>query len=167
MKQTGIEVGLFKKIADVWALTERMALVAVLLSMIGFAVLQIVLRNLFDSSLFWIDPLNRILVLWLAILGAMVATRERDHISIDVLRHYASGAGLALLVRLTSLFAALVCGLMAYHSARFVYFEMIDQMSTFSDLPAWPFELIMPIGFLVMMLRFAFAALAPKQVNPS
>jgi len=144
-----------------------MALVAVLLSMIGFAVLQIVLRNLFDTSLFWIDPLNRLLVLWLAILGAMVATREQEHISIDVLRHYTSGSGLVVLVRSTSLFAALVCGLMAYHSARFVYFEMLDQMTTFSDLPAWPFELIMPIGFLVMTLRFAFAALVPKQVNPS
>ena len=158
---------MIKKIADVWALTERMALVAVLLSMIGFAVLQIVLRNLFDTSLFWIDPLNRLLVLWLAILGAMVATREQEHISIDVLRHYTSGSGLVVLVRSTSLFAALVCGLMAYHSARFVYFEMLDQMTTFSDLPAWPFELIMPIGFLVMTLRFAFAALVPKQVNPS
>jgi len=158
---------LIKKIADVWALTERMALVAVLLSMIGFAVLQIVLRNLFDTSLFWIDPLNRLLVLWLAILGAMVATREQEHISIDVLRHYTSGAGLMLLVRATSLFAALVCGLMAFHSGRFVYYEMIDQMPTFSDLPAWPFELIMPIGFLVMTLRFAFATIAPKQVDPS
>ncbi|ATX76152.1 TRAP-type C4-dicarboxylate transport system, small permease component DctQ [Reinekea forsetii] len=163
----GIEVGLLKKIGDFWALTERMALVAVLLSMIGFAVLQIVLRNVFDSSLFWIDPLNRLLVLWLAILGAMVATREQEHISIDVLRHYASGVGLLLLVRLTSAFAALVCGLMTYHSARFVYYEMIEQMPTFSNLPAWPFELIMPLGFLVMTLRFALAAIIPKQVMPS
>ena len=73
---------------DYWAATERLLLVIVLLLLILLAVLQILLRNLFDTSLFWIDPFNRLLVLWLAVLGAMVATREREHIAIDALKHY-------------------------------------------------------------------------------
>jgi len=145
-----------KKFADYWALLERFLLVAVLLSMIIFAVIQILLRNLFDSSLFWIDPLNRLLVLWLAILGAMVATRESEHIAIDVLKHYVSGIWLILVSKLASLFSVFICGLMAFHSARFVYDEFVYKTTTFSELPAWPFELIMPFGFLIMTVRFLF-----------
>lgn len=151
---------LISAVSLVWAKVESMALVSTLLLMILLAVLQIVLRNLFDSSLFWIDPLNRLLVLWIAILGAMVATREREHIAVDILKHYLHGSSMNIVAIVTEGFAAAVCGLMAWHSGRFVYFEYLDGMQTFSGLPAWPFELIMPIGFSVMCLRFAVSSLS-------
>ena len=142
-----------------WAWAERLALVGILLLMMLFAVLQVILRNVFDTSLFWIDPLNRLLVLWVALLGAMVATREREHISVDLLKHYLTGRPLIVVTSLTEGFAACVCAVMAWHSGRFVYFEYLDGMQTFSGLPAWPFELIMPLGFAVMGLRFALSSL--------
>ena len=49
------------------------------------AALQIVLRYGFDSGIAWADPLLRVLVLWLGLLGALAATRDRRHITIDVL----------------------------------------------------------------------------------
>lgn len=143
-----------KKLADYWAKVEILSLTLILIMIIVLSILQIILRNLFDTSLFWIDPLNRLAVLWLAILGAMVATRQQEHIAVDVLKHYLKGTWLNVVNRVIQGFAALVCGVMAYHSARFVYFEYLDQMTTFSELPAWPFELIMPIGFAIMALRF-------------
>jgi len=143
-----------KSVSRVLATTEQLLLVFVLLTMITLAVLQIILRNVFGTSLFWIDPFNRLLVLWLAILGAMVATREREHIAVDALKHYVKGIWLIILSKTTSLFATVVCGLMAYHSVRFVYDEYAYETSTFSNLPAWPFELIMPIGFSIMTFRF-------------
>lgn len=148
--------------AERWAKAEIFLLAFILLLMISLAVLQILLRNVFGTSLFWIDPLNRLLVLWVAILGAMVATREKAHIAVDVLKHYLTGIWLTIVTKLSELFAALVCALMAFHSGRFVYFEYLDGMQTFSDLPAWPFELIMPFGFGVMSLRFVYAILFSK-----
>lgn len=150
---------LTKHLAAIWANVESLLLAGILLLMIVLAVLQIILRNVFDMSFFWIDPLNRLLVLWVAVLGAMVATRERQHIAIDVLKHYLSGLPLLITSKVTAIFAAFICGLMAYHSGRFVYFEYLDGMTTFSELPAWPFELIMPVGFGVMAIRFTFATL--------
>lgn len=149
-------------ISDMWARLERVLLITVLLTMITLAVVQIVLRNFFEMSFFWIDPFNRMLVLWLAILGAMVATREREHIAIDVLRHYSGQLWFAWMRRVTSVISAVLCGLMAYHSSRFVYEEYVYQTTTFSDLPAWPFELVMPIGFFVMALRFTVAVFFAK-----
>lgn len=141
-------------ISRAWAWVEVGALVIVLFTMMSLAVLQIVLRNGFDTSLFWIDPLNRLLVLWLAVLGAMIATRERQHIAIDFLQHYLSGQWLRIVSIVINASAAFVCGLMAWHSFRFVWDEFQYEATTFSGLPAWPFELIMPIGFSVMALRF-------------
>ena len=46
-----------------------------LVSILVMALIQIVLRNVFDSGLLWAESFLRILVLWIAILGAMVATR--------------------------------------------------------------------------------------------
>lgn len=146
-----------------WAHVERWLLVLVLTLMILLAVLQIVLRNVFDTSLFWIDPFNRILVLWLAMLGSMVATREGEHIAIDAIKLYLPESVKVLVVRAMMFFAALVTGLMAYHSARFVYDEFAYGSTTFSNLPIWPFQFIMPFGFAVMALRFAYRIFFYKQ----
>lgn len=150
-----------KTLIKAWARCEHLLLIAILMVMITLAVTQIILRNLFETSFFWIDPFNRLLVLWLAILGAMVATREHEHIAIDVLKHVAGKAIVPGLVRLTSLISALVCLLMTWHSVRFVYEEYLYETTTFSSLPAWPFELIMPVGFMIMTMRFAVSVIRP------
>ena len=56
---------------------EDFALIGALITMLAIALMQIVLRNFFDSGVLWAETFSRVLVLWLAMLGAMVATRER------------------------------------------------------------------------------------------
>lgn len=137
------------------ARAETALLATSLFVMIGLAVLQIGLRNLLGTSWFWIDPANRLLVLWLALLGALVATRRGEHIAIDALRHYVSGVWSVVIERSAAGFAALLTGIMAWQSVRFVIDEYRFDTTTFAELPAWPFELIMPIAFSLMALRFA------------
>jgi TRAP-type C4-dicarboxylate transport system permease small subunit len=143
------------------ASVERLLLVATLLTMMTLSVLQIGLRNLADTSWYWIDPFTRMLVLWLAILGAMVATRTGEHIAIDALRHYLSDRAAVLVAALTQAFAAFVTGLMAWHSVRFVLDEWRFGGTAFADLPVWPFELIMPLGFAWMSFRFTLNIFYP------
>ena len=54
---------------------EDFVLALLLSAMILLASAQIFLRNLFDSSLSWGDPMLRILVLWVGLLGALAASR--------------------------------------------------------------------------------------------
>ena len=135
-------------------------------AMIILAVTQIGLRNLFDSGIVWIDPLLRTLVLWLGLMGAMAATRDDNHIRIDILsrllpptaRRWSRAAG--------DLFAAIVCGLFAYHSGRFLVMDYQDEIIAFGDLPAWVAELILPLGFGVMALRFTLLTISgPRNVS--
>jgi len=67
---------------------EDAALILALASMLVMALAQIVLRNFFDTGLLWAEPFLRILVLWVAMLGGMVATREGRHIAIDAAARY-------------------------------------------------------------------------------
>ena len=66
---------------------ENIVLVGMLTSMILLAVGQIVLRELFDTGIIWVDELIKLMVLWLAMVGSIAACRDDRHIRIDVLSH--------------------------------------------------------------------------------
>ncbi len=143
----------FKRVAAALRWLEDALLVALLGSLVLLASLQIVLRNVFDSGIIWGDPLLRILVLWVGLLGAMVASRDDRHITVDVLSEALTPHGLALARTLTSLFTASVAGVIAVHASRFVAMEFEAGASAFAQLPAWPFEAILPMAFGVISLR--------------
>ena len=67
---------------------EDLLLVGLLLSMISIAFTQIVLRNGFDGGIAWADSLLRIMVLWIALIGALVASRDQRHINIDLISRF-------------------------------------------------------------------------------
>ena len=60
---------------------------------------------------------------------------------------------------ITDLFSSFICGLLAWHGVRFVYFEWQDGNTLFSSVPAWVCELIIPLGFCIMALRFLISGL--------
>lgn len=139
---------------------ETSALVISLAAMIGLAVLQIVLRNVAQSGLVWIDPLLRRLVLWIALLGAMVASRNQDHLSIDVINHFLPVRAAALSKALAYLITALVCAALAHSSVLFLLDELEYGMEAMQGVPSWIFATIMPLAFGVMSLRYLVAGLA-------
>jgi TRAP-type C4-dicarboxylate transport system permease small subunit len=148
---------IYSPLVDVLHRLENIALISALISMLGIAVLQIFLRNFLDSGFLWAESFLRILVLWVAMLGAMVATREKNHISIDALSRYLSppvqkGARL-----LTNLFSAAICGTVAWYSFAYVQLEYEDQTIAFLNVPTWLCQTILPFGFAVIALRFAMS----------
>lgn len=138
---------------------EDSILVAILMLMIGLAAFQILLRNLFGVGIIWGDMLIRVLVLWIGLVGAMAATRQNKHISIDLLaRHLPQALNLPVKA-VVELFAAVVCALAAYYSFIFVYAEFYDGGLAFAKVPVWVCEAIMPVGFGVMALRYLVMSL--------
>ena len=100
---------------------EDAILVLVLSSMIALAAGQIFLRNLFDIGFFWSDELLRLLVLWLAVAGAVAASRKDRHISIAVLDQFLSAPLRRVNKIILDSFTAVICALIAWHSVAFVY----------------------------------------------
>jgi TRAP-type C4-dicarboxylate transport system permease small subunit len=133
---------------------EELLTALLLAGMILLAGNQILMRNLFDSGLVWADPTLRIMVLWIALLGAIAATRENRHIRIDLLSHILPKRHQSLISVIHDLFSALICGIIAWHAWRFVYIEWEDGTKLFANVPSWAGEIIIPIGFSVMAIRF-------------
>jgi len=133
---------------------EDALLVFMLAVMILVATAQIVLRNFLDIGLIWGDPLLRALVLWVGLLGAIVASRTENHITIDILSRYLAPRWRAVSRLITDLFTVAVCALVSYYSASLVQMDHEAGVVAFSGVPAWLVELIIPVGFAIMALRY-------------
>lgn len=129
-------------------------LVSILSAMVMLAIFQILSRNLFADGVVWIDPLLRVLVLWVGLTGAIVAARTNHHIRIDVFVRYFPVALLPLIERLVYLFTASVCSLITWHAGRFVYSEYEYGTMAFASVPAWLTALIIPVSFALIAARY-------------
>ncbi len=133
-------------------------IVAVLLFMVLLAVAQIVLRNFFGTSLVWIEPLLQNAVLWIGLLGAMIASRNDEHIRIDVASSLLPEKYHPFLTTFVDLFTAFICVLVAWYSVGFVIEEHEYATPAFAGAPAWlqswVLQSIIPLGFSVMAVRY-------------
>jgi len=149
-------------LAKVWQglhLVEDAALVALLLMMILLAVAQIFLRNFGDSSIVWADPFLRVAVLWIGLLGAMIAARENSHIAIDIATRYLPEKLARLSAVVLALFTAVVCGMVGWYALAFVRSEYEYGSTAFAAVPAWICESIMPFAFALIALRYLLIAI--------
>jgi len=140
---------------------ENGLLVVILSSMIILAVLQIVFRNFAGEGIIWIDPLLRVLVLWVAMVGAMVAARTDNHIRIDIFVRYFPPRHILLIQRLVHLITAVVCLLIAWYAAQFVYSEYQYTTMAFSSVPTWITASIIPLAFFMLALRYMLLFCCP------
>ena len=141
---------------------ENGLLTASVLLLVVLAGAQIILRDLFHTGLSFADPLMRQLVLWTGMLGALAAVRDDKHIALDVLQRFLNPAAQKIARILTLGFAAAICAALAWYGYAMVQgdFESATP-SPLTGLPAWVAEIILPIGFGLMALRFALRAFAP------
>lgn len=145
----------------IWLNRFEDALLSVfVLALVLLGGLQIVLRNVFESGLIWIDPLLRVSVLWLGLIGAVAAARRNKNIRIDLLSRYLPDAAGRWVDAVTGLFAAAVCGLIGWHGWRMVKLEAEFGDTGVLDLPIWLLQSVIPVSFAVMALIYLVAALA-------
>ncbi|MDF2444809.1 MAG: C4-dicarboxylate transporter permease [Moraxellaceae bacterium] len=142
-------------------------LVGLLLTMVGLAVLQIVLRNGFDGGFLWAESFLRVLVLWIGLAGAMAASREHRHISIDILGRFLPTPAAKVVAVFNALFTAGICAALAWYTFDFVKMEYEAPVMAFANVPTWVCESIMPIAFTVIALRYLLlAVLLPWRALP-
>ena len=144
---------------------EESLLVIILLCTIIFAVAQIFLRNFFHYGIPWGDSLVRILVLWLGLIGAMIASRNHRHIKIDIISRHLNPANQILMRRFTDIITSSVCFIVAWYAFAFVKIEFQDGMIAFENVPVWLTEAIIPFAFITMAARYLLSALLPHRMQ--
>ena len=113
------------------------------------------LRNFFDIGFIWGDEILRMLVLWLAVAGALAASRSDRHISIDVLNRFLPERVSRATKAMVHLFTAVVCGVVAWHALQFVQTSYEFEDLLLGNTPAWVLQSVLPIGFGLIAWRYA------------
>jgi len=151
----GVGAGFLNAVERAGRMIENSALVVILSGMILLASTQILLRNVFGGGLAWADEALRLMVLWVAMMGAVVASRDDRHISIDVLAGILPDVIKRWAEALVNAFTAAVSFTLAWFSWGFVAESRIYGDQLLNDLPAWLFQSIMPVAFFLMGYRYS------------
>ena len=141
---------------------ENNLVILLLASILIFAITQVILRNFFDSGIVWGESLLRILVLWLGLAGAIVASRQGKQLNIDVLSQYIPDRYKSYIKQLNFLFTALVCLTISYYSFEFTYLEYTEGSYAFEQVPAWLSISIIPIAFAMMSIKYILQIISIK-----
>jgi C4-dicarboxylate transporter DctQ subunit len=144
---------------------EDLLLAGLLLALLLLAVAQIALRLLFDTGLEWAEPMSRAGVLWLALLGALGATRARKHIAIDALPRVLSPRPQRVAWVISHVAAAVIAASLAWLGAGMVGLEREAPVPFVAGIASWVPMLAFPAGFGLMALRFLLVAVLPPSAG--
>jgi len=133
---------------------EDAVLVVILTGMILLAASQIVMRNFLNIGFIWGDELLRMLVLWIAVAGAVAASRSDKHINIAILDRFLPDALAHGVKAFIDLFTAVICGLVCWFSVQFVRTSLEFGDTLLGDVPAWILQLVLPVGFGLISYRY-------------
>jgi TRAP-type C4-dicarboxylate transport system permease small subunit len=148
---------------------EKWLIVLFLSLMLLFAFVQVVLRGLYThahikwanewmAQIGWSEPFARLLVLWLAFLGASLLTGDGKHIKIDLFATVISGRWLLARDVVLSVACLGVCAAMFKVCLDYIALERAYGGVMFLQIPNWVGQLILPVGFATMCFRFLLKA---------
>jgi TRAP-type C4-dicarboxylate transport system permease small subunit len=149
-----------------WARADRVGraiettlIVLVLGGLVLFASAQIVLRNFFSIGITWSDGLIRLVVLWLALLGMLAASREGRHLTMGAITRWLPPALQTVTHVATDLFAASFCALLARYAVTFVADSHESGETLLNGIPAWWLQTPLPIAFALSAWQFLIRAI--------
>ena len=144
----------FRIVNQILEKIENFFVILILSMMIFLSFLQVILRNFFSTSIVWGDIFLRHLVLWIGFIGASLATKEGKHINIDVLSKLLTPTAKKIGQIIVSLFSSVICYFLMRAAITFINMEQEGGGILFSGVPIWIAQIILAIGFGMMLLRF-------------
>ncbi len=133
-------------------------LTLLLLAMIVLPAASSLSRRLWDRELPGASQLAQHITLWVGFLGAMLATITGRHLALGTLDVVPAGWPRRAAAFLGQAVSAATCALLAWASYRLVQVQWTGLGRVALGIrEAWS-ELVMPIGFAIMALRFAWRA---------
>ncbi len=117
-------------------------------------VLELALRTFFQTGIPGTSGYVQNLTLWVGFLGAMIASRERRHLSLTTGMVAIPPRLQGIATMLAATVSTMVASGLFWASLEFVRVEMESPASIAGWLPIWVVESILPISFAFIALRF-------------
>lgn len=127
--------------------------VVVLLTMVVLSFTQVILRNVAHGGILWADAVLRHLVMFVGMFGAVIAARQGRQIGIDIFSRVSNRTFKTVLNWTTGVFTIVICTLLTRAAWVFVLSEKEYASTISGSIPAWPFQMVIPIGFALIGLQ--------------
>jgi TRAP-type C4-dicarboxylate transport system permease small subunit len=155
-----------RRINDLVARVEKLLLLFMLSSIVGVNLMQIGIRLLQSvirtvgsdmvlSAPSWPADVNRVLVLWITMVGGSLATRSNEHIRVDFFSRLLPERPRSLVNALISVAGIVVSLLLVLFSIEFLQMEYeLAETLVAVPIPLWIIQIIIPVGFCIIAFRF-------------
>ncbi|EDY84027.1 TRAP transporter, DctM subunit subfamily, putative [Verrucomicrobiia bacterium DG1235] len=135
---------------------ENWSIAVALTAMMSLPLLEIVMRQ-FDTGISGNSSIQQHLVLFVAMIGGVIAARESRLLSLSTFTAYLKSGYAAAAKTISSSVAAFVAAALCVGSWAYVMGEFSDrEAELFPGFPLWWAKLVLPFGFLMLALRLAW-----------
>lgn len=116
---------------------------------------QVVLRYVFNYSLYWSEEVARYLIIWFIFIGSSIAVREKAHATVDLLLVYLPPLFKRILSILGSVIAIIFFVLIIQSGIQTIENVMqFNNVTPALGIPMYIPYLAIPVGSTLMILRF-------------
>ncbi|WP_300456050.1 TRAP transporter small permease [Desulfobacula sp.] len=137
--------------------TAMIILAGIMLIFIMLSVcLEVVLRNLFNTSLIWITEVTEVLLLYITFLGSAWVLKEGGHVKVDIILSRLSPRKISFLGIFSSIIGIFVCLILTVYGFKLTMASLQNGLYTTSalEIPMWIILIIIPIGGLMLLIQF-------------
>lgn len=117
--------------------------------------IQVVMRYLFNYSIYWSEEVARYIIIWFIFIGSSIAVREKAHATVDLLINYLPQVYKRLFSILAALVSVIFCLLIIISSWKTIG-NVVEYGSVTPSLgiPMYIPYLAIPVGSTLMLIRF-------------
>jgi C4-dicarboxylate transporter DctQ subunit len=116
---------------------------------------NVVLRYFFQGGIVWAEEFARYCIIWITFVGGSVAIRHGAHVSINVLLDVLKPSNKKLLMIFSYIVSILfTIFLLIYGTKNTLAVKGINQLTPSMEIPAYLIYLAIPVGGLLMSIRF-------------
>ncbi|MFH1951759.1 MAG: TRAP transporter small permease [Pseudomonadota bacterium] len=151
----------FDRVVDFLAYLACVFVVVIMLS-VGA---EVVCRKLLGFSLPWVMEYSEFLLLYITFLGTTWLLKRDGHVNIEVLVDRLNPRTQTLVNMITSIFAAILCLVIAFFSAMTTW-DMYKRgifIVSMMDVPIAPLLAVIPVGFFLLFIQFLRRAYGYQQ----
>lgn len=116
---------------------------------------NVVMRYVFLLPIYWAEELARYLMVWMIFIGASQVSKFGGHVAVDIVPRFLSKRSNTILTIIVNLICILFCILLAYFSFKqMLRVKVAHQVSPAMELPMWIAYLSIPLGVVLMLIRY-------------
>lgn len=118
------------------------------------AIVAVILRNVFNTFLFWSEESIIYLIIFSTFLGAVITLRAQEHVNVDVIATFLGRRGKRVMALLALAITLLYLGAVGWFAWQLLFEPFSTSTTTPAlDLPLWVVESSVALGFTLMFLR--------------